>query len=90
MTAASIYIQWKGTRPCLDFRCECGQDLHHDGGEFMYFIRCGFCRRLYKVPDTFALIPVEEAQIGKVHESAIHVIGEEEATIARIISDAGL
>lgn len=39
-------IQWKGTTVCMDVHCACGAHLHADA-EFMYYVECPHCRRLY-------------------------------------------
>lgn len=56
----NVHIQWKGTDVCLDFRCVCGEDGHFDG-YFAYAIRCPTCGRVYKMPDTFALVDADPA-----------------------------
>jgi hypothetical protein len=58
-----IFVQWKGTEVCADVACECGEHYHLDGEWFLYFVRCKGCGRVYKVPDTLDLIPVEPADV---------------------------
>lgn len=41
------WIQWKGTNVCIDIHCICGESSHYDG-DFMYFIECGYCGRVYE------------------------------------------
>lgn len=41
------WIQWKGTDVCMDIHCVCGESTHIDG-EFMYYIKCGACGRVYE------------------------------------------
>lgn len=50
------WIQWKGTNVCADIHCECGHLSHYDG-DFMYFIRCPNCRRIWEVGSHIALYP---------------------------------
>lgn len=45
---ASMFIQWKGTDVCLDFRCPCGADGHVDAS-FTYFIHCPSCGAVYEM-----------------------------------------
>jgi hypothetical protein len=45
----SVFVQWKGTDVCLDFRCTCGWDGHFDG-YFAYVVRCGGCDALWEMP----------------------------------------
>lgn len=42
------FIQWKGTNVCADLWCICGAQGHIDD-EFMYFVRCIACGRVYRV-----------------------------------------
>ena len=42
------WIQWKGTDVCADIHCSCGAHSHFDG-DFMYFIRCPACRKVWEV-----------------------------------------
>ena len=42
------WIQWKGTQVCADINCSCGEQSHFDG-EFMYFIRCPHCGKVWEV-----------------------------------------
>lgn len=43
-----IWIQWKGTDVCADIHCACGAFLHWDG-DFMYFVKCPSCQRVWEV-----------------------------------------
>jgi hypothetical protein len=45
---AEMFIQWKGTDVCIDFRCKCGASYHYDG-DFMYAVHCQACGRFYKM-----------------------------------------
>lgn len=53
------WIQWKGTDVCIDVHCECGAHLHFDEA-FLYFIRCGNCRRTYGVSPYVKIVEVPE------------------------------
>jgi hypothetical protein len=53
-----VFIQWKGTDVCFDFRCECGADAHFDG-YFAYAIKCPLCGTIYEMPSTVTLLKVE-------------------------------
>lgn len=44
-----VFIQWKGTDVCMDFRCECGEDVHIDG-MFVYAIECSKCGVRWEMP----------------------------------------
>jgi hypothetical protein len=54
-----LFIQWKGTELCGDFRCACGRTAHIHT-DFCYEIRCGACGRVWDVPHTLTLTPSEE------------------------------
>jgi hypothetical protein len=44
-----VYLQWKGTNACIDFYCLCGKSCHFDG-YFAYVVQCGYCDRMYEMP----------------------------------------
>lgn len=46
-TGVSMFIQWKGTDVCMDFRCPCGH-WGHIHGDFAYFYRC-ICGKVYEL-----------------------------------------
>jgi hypothetical protein len=58
MANPSLFIQWKGTTLCADFRCECGEQQHICGEMFVYEITCEKCGAKYKTPHTVALVRV--------------------------------
>lgn len=45
---ADVFIQWKGTKVCMDFRCPCGAHLHFDQ-DFLYFVQCFHCSATYEM-----------------------------------------
>jgi hypothetical protein len=48
------WIQWKGTRVCMDIHCDCGEMTHFDG-EFCYHVKCAICGRIYECDGHIAL-----------------------------------
>jgi len=40
------WIQWKGTKVCMDVHCKCGETTHVDD-DFCYHVRCGRCGRVF-------------------------------------------
>lgn len=58
--APSVWVQWKGTTLCADFRCTCGGRGHVDDG-FAYAIRCGHCGQAWVLPQTLTLTRIEDA-----------------------------
>lgn len=55
---AEVFIQWKGTKVCLDFTCTCGADGHVDD-YFAYVLKCPGCGKLFAMPST--VFPAEIA-----------------------------
>jgi hypothetical protein len=51
-----VFVQWKNTEVCLDFRCPCGYEGHFDG-MFAYGLRCARCGAEWAMPHTFGLLP---------------------------------
>lgn len=49
------WIQWKGTDVCIDIHCLCGKLTHFDG-DFMYFIKCPYCNRIYECDGHIKLV----------------------------------
>jgi ribosomal protein S27E len=45
---ADMFIQWKGTEVCMDFRCPCGAEGHVDAS-FAYYVRCHGCGAIYEM-----------------------------------------
>ena len=52
------WIQWKGTDVCMDIHCECGKSSHVDN-EFMYYVRCPYCKKIYFCNGHIQLIEIE-------------------------------
>lgn len=57
-SAPSVWVQWKGTELCADFRCTCGARGHIDNG-FCYRVRCEACGQVWELPQTLTLTAVE-------------------------------
>ncbi len=55
------WIQWKGTKVCMDLMCHCGHAGHVDG-DFFYYYRCQACGRLFAVGQNIRLIPLTDEQ----------------------------
>ncbi len=60
-----VFLQWKGTDVCLDFRCACGEGGHFDG-YFAYHLRCTNCGRVYTMPSTVVLSEVEPDKVANL------------------------
>lgn len=58
------WIQWKGTRVCIDLHCVCGFEGHQDA-EFLYRIYCPNCGRQFLLGQNVKLIELtdEEAAV---------------------------
>ena len=61
-------IQWKGTQLCMDAYCACGEHFHVDG-EFVYYVRCPYCKTVLALNQNIQLIPVGYEPDGGVHEA---------------------
>lgn len=57
---ADMFIQWKGTNVCLDFRCTCGADGHLDDS-FAYFVECPACGSIFEMGTQVIAKRVESA-----------------------------
>ncbi len=49
------WIQFKGTDLCMDVHCSCGEMTHIDG-DFVYFIKCSACGKIYELNGHIELI----------------------------------
>ena len=56
------WIQWKGTRVCIDLHCSCGALLHWDG-DFFYAFKCPHCNRHYEIGSHIAIHELTEAEV---------------------------
>ena len=56
------WIQWKGTDVCIDIHCKCGELSHYDG-DFMYFIQCPYCNKIYEANGFIKLHEISEKKI---------------------------
>lgn len=65
-SGAHGWIQWKGTRVCMDVHCICGAHMHIDE-EFCYFLHCPYCDRVYIVGSYVQLMEVAD----KTREDAL-------------------
>lgn len=59
------WIQWKGTKVCMDVYCACGHSGHVDA-DFFYYYRCPQCARLFAVGCNVKLIALDEEQSAHV------------------------
>lgn len=55
------WIQWKGTEVCMDVWCECG-DWGHLDGDFIYYVKCASCGRVYMTNGHIELVPLVEGE----------------------------
>lgn len=53
------WIQWKGTKVCMDLHCTCGFMGHVDT-DFFYFYECPACKKRYGVGQKVNLIELPE------------------------------
>lgn len=76
-TGAHGWLQWKGTRACIDLHCECGVHGHLDS-DFLYYVKCGKCGRAYEINGHVELIPITKEEAAKAY--SVHVFEGEEET----------
>lgn len=60
------WIQWKGTDVCMDVYCLCGEQMHVDT-DFLYYVQCPHCERIYEVGGHVTLYPMDHRPQGHVH-----------------------
>lgn len=60
------WIQWKGTRPCIDLHCSCGAHGHIDASYFFYHYKCVACGQKYALGQCIRLIPLTPEQVAKI------------------------
>jgi hypothetical protein len=53
------WIQWKGTKVCMDIYCKCGQHSHIDA-QFAYHVKCPKCGATYFCNGHIELIALEQ------------------------------
>lgn len=73
------WIQWKGTSVCMDIHCECGEIGHVDA-EFLYYVRCPNCKKVFKVSGTVRLFDVPPDESNEAEERAVTAAGWDEDT----------
>lgn len=63
-----LYINWKDTDLCGNFRCECGSEFHIDA-YFVFAVECSACGVIWKTPGTVELEKVEGARPDCTHST---------------------
>lgn len=53
------WVQWKGTKVCMDVHCKCGYSSHLDA-EFAYTVKCPKCGTSYMCNGHIELIELQE------------------------------
>lgn len=62
---AGNFLQWKGTKVCIDLSCVCGESAHYDG-EFLYYWQC-MCGQVWKMGDEVSMTPVSLSDLDGQH-----------------------
>lgn len=70
-----LWIQWKGTEVCCDFRCSCGATGHIDA-DFLYGVVCGKCGQAYEVGTHVTLYPIADRSTWWIDDP--HIVKTEE------------
>lgn len=63
-------LQWKGG-PCVDTVCPCGKSWHRCDTEFLYYLRCPSCDRVFMVGESVELVeltPEERASLERMRD----------------------
>ncbi len=69
----NAWIQWKGTKVCMDVRCPCGR-LGHVDGQAAYYIECPDCHRVYFVNGHVELVELDEHERMLVDVNELQVL----------------
>lgn len=57
------YIQWQGSKLCVDFDCPCGHGAHLDDA-FLFAVRCPACGTRYElVPELLVRVVPEDEEL---------------------------
>lgn len=64
------WIQWKGTKVCMDVHCKCGYHSHIDG-DFAYQIKCPACGTVYMTNGHIEII-----ELVNLDENKITLVGD--------------
>lgn len=67
-----MFIQWKNTDLCIDFKCPCGGGGHYDG-YFAYYICCPSCEAVYEMGTQVRAIKVDETDARSLYDASDHV-----------------
>lgn len=67
------WLQWKGSKICMDFYCACGTHGHIDA-DFVYYVQCAHCGRVY-----FMNGHVEAIELTEPHAVHVTVCRDEDA-----------
>lgn len=70
------WIQWKGTRVCMDFHCRCGAHGHVDAG-FAYTVQCQECGQQYELSGFVEAHPIGPDDEMFSSEPAISFVDED-------------
>lgn len=70
------WIQWKGTDLCIDIHCRCGKSTHFDG-DFMYYIQCPYCERVYAANGFIELVEVINIKEDYIQTAEKDILGED-------------
>ncbi len=62
------WIQWKGTKVCIDLHCVCGAHGHVDA-KFFYHYECAACHRKYALGLNVPLIELTPEQAAGIAEN---------------------
>jgi hypothetical protein len=59
------WVQWKGTKVCVDLHCRCGALCHADE-DFLYHVKCVHCGQVYECGGIIKLYPLDHEPTGTI------------------------
>lgn len=59
MNKPDNFIQWKNTDVCMDFWCDCGNQMHLDG-YFAYNVFCKECKTFWKMGQSVSMTKISK------------------------------
>ena len=72
----NAWIQWKGTKVCMDVHCSCGTTGHVDN-DFAYYYHCLGCDTVYMVSGFINLIPLTPEERADAEKSPLSIVTDD-------------
>ena len=62
-------LQWKGTKVCMDFHCNCGNTMHLDC-RFLYFVMCSGCGADYALSPYVRVVEIPRGMSTELYQDS--------------------